>query len=239
MAVDQAGGGGEDEAEGRGLRRVDASRALARSARQRRQAAARAVGRLRRKFWLRRLAGWAATTTALATAALAFLGASLAAEVFFVVSSIAVVAMPFFFLDASPQRLLQRQLREGGQDVALATSHLSPALASLLESTRLLRLAIEVAPPDDVDAVRATWAWIRQVQRLSPVDRAVIEQLGLSCAGVEGALLGDVEAEARAQGGAGEGAARARAHRRRNDVIAEQLEGFEAALLRHDPGPYR
>mgnify|MGYP005850947519 CR=1 FL=1 len=238
MAVEEVAGGGVGEAEGVVLQRVDASRDLARSARQRRQAAARAVGRLRRRFWLRRLAGWAVATTALTTAALAFLGASLAAEVFFVVTSIAVVVMPFFFLDASPQRLLQRQLREGGQDVALATSHLSPALASLLESTRLLRLTIEVAPPDDVDAVRATWAWIRQVQRLSPVDRAVIEQLGLSGAGVEGALLGDVEAEGEVSG-AGEGAARAQARRRRNDVIAEQLEGFEAALLRHDPGPYR
>ncbi len=242
-ADEEAGGGG-------GVRRSEASRALARAARERRHVAAVEAGQLRRRYRLGLLGGWAILTTLVTGGLLMARGTVLAAEAFFIATTVAVVALPILGRGALPHWLLQRQLRAGDRDAALATGHLSPSLASLVENTRLLRLAVEVAEPADDDASRAIWAWIRQVQGLAPLDRAVLEQLGLSATGDEAALLGDAESGAaayqrrleelgRAEGPEEDAIARARAEKRRMDVIAEQLEGFEAALLRYDPGPYR
>lgn len=251
MAVERADTD-DEAAEGGGVGRSEASRALARAARERRHLAAVEAGQLRRRYRLVLLGGWAILTTLVTGGLLMARGTVLAAEAFFIATTVAVVALPILGRGALPHWLLQRQLRAGDRDAALATGHLSPTLASLVENTRLLRLAVEAAEPADHDASRAIWAWIRQVQGLGPLDRAVLEQLGLSASGIEAALLGDAESEAaayqrrlevpgaRGDPGPQEGAiARARAERRRMDVIAEQLEGFEAALLRHDPGPYR
>ncbi|MEZ4452323.1 MAG: hypothetical protein R3B09_22845, partial [Nannocystaceae bacterium] len=65
-------------------------------------------------------------------------------------------------------------------------------------------------------------------------DRALLVELGLSERGVEAILLEDAERDEAPTGGD-----HRELRRRRMEVIAEQLEGFESALLRHDPGPYR
>lgn len=212
-----------------------ASRDLARVARQQRQLAAVDVARLRRRYRAALFFGWA-LSTALFTSALVVLKDSvLAAEVFFFATTVGVLVLPLIGRGAVPQWLLQRQLSAGDQDAALTTGHLSRPLAALVQSTRLLRLAIEVAEVSDSDAVAAIGAWIRQVEALEAPERAVLAQLGLSAGGIEDVLLEEHVVEPHGT----DAAARARARRRQMEVIAEQLEGFEAALLRYDPDPYR
>ncbi len=156
------------------------------------------------------------------------------AEAFFITTVTAVITLPLLARSPIPEWILQRTLRAGDQDAALATGHLSRRLASLVESTRILRLAIEASDANDSDADREVWAWISEVRELEDGDRAVIKGLGLSVDGVEAALLGETETRMGA-----ERRALAALKDRHLQVIAEQLEGFETALLRHNPGPYR
>jgi len=222
---------GDDDGVGAPL----ASRDLARVARQQRQIAAVDVARLRRRYRAALFFGWA-LSTAIFTSALVMLKESvLAAEVFFFATTVGVLVLPLIGRGAVPQWLLQRQLRAGDQDAALVTGHLSRPLAGLVQSTRLLRLSIEVAEVSDNDAVAAIGGWIRQVEALEAPERAVLARLGISSRGIERALLEEPEAAPRGT----DGGALAWARRRQMEVIAEQLEGFEAALLRYDPNPYR
>lgn len=208
----------------------------ARLARQHRRLASIDAKRLRLRYRVALLGVWIATTTLISAAIFAALARYTVAEAFFITTVTAVLTLPLLAHSPIPEWILQRTLRAGDQDVALATGHLSRRLASLVESTRILRLAIEASDASDSDADREVWAWISEVRELENGDRAVIEGLSLSVDGVEAALLRETETET------GEGAeqrALAALKDRHLQVIAEQLEGFETALLRHNPGPYR
>ncbi|MBA3547903.1 MAG: hypothetical protein H0T76_15575, partial [Nannocystis sp.] len=104
------------------------------------------------------------------------------------------------------------------------------------------------------------WAWVTTVRALGPAEAEVVQRLGVSLHEVITVLLGDALAPDEAQES---GQARRRpgtpvmagrpgkpgraimmvmdeeAHRRRLETLAEHLEAFEVALLRHDPDPYR
>ncbi len=180
------------------------------------------------------LAVWIATTTLISAAFFAALVRYSVAEAFFITTVTAVLTLPLLARSAIPEWILQRTLRAGDQDAALATGHLSRRLASLVESTRILRLAIEASEANDSDADREVWAWIAEVRELDHGDQAVLDGLGLSVDGVEAALLSETETTRDA-----EERALVALEDRHLQVIAEQLEGFETALLRHHPGPYR
>ncbi|MCB9701582.1 MAG: hypothetical protein H6711_06815 [Myxococcales bacterium] len=210
-----------------------ASRDLARLARQRRQLAARDANRLRRRHRIALGITWVALTFTLTALVLAGRDSYLAAEALFITVVISVITLPLLARTALPEWLIERTLRAGDRDAALATGHLSPRLAALVESTRILRLAIESADRRDSDAARGVWAWIAEVRELPYADQQVLAELGLSVGGIEAVLLAD-EPES------GEPATVPAERRRREmEVMAEQLEGFESALLRHNPGPYR
>lgn len=210
------------------------SRSVAREARERRQAAARDARRLRRRYRLGLAGAWLVITFVVTSVVLALRSPFLAAEAFFITSVISVISMPLIARAAVPGWLLERSLRAGDRDAALRTQHLSPPLAELVRSTRILRLAIECADPWDSSADRNVGAWITALRRLPPGDRALLGELGLSERGVESILLADADRDEPLDR---RGLAELR--RRRMEVLAEQLEGFESALLGHDPGPYR
>ncbi len=210
-----------------------ATRQGARLARQHRRLASIDAGRLRRRYRLTLTSVWL-LVTALTALALATLTTFTTAEVFFITTVTSVIALPLLARSAVPEWLLERTLRAEDRDAALATGHLSRRLASLVQSTRILRLAIEESSSEDSNADREVWDWIAEVRELPPEERTVLESLGLSVDGVEGALLTEVEERDKA----GEEAL-ARVDHRRMEKIAEQLEGFETALLRHNPDPYR
>ncbi|MEZ4381670.1 MAG: hypothetical protein R3A79_09990 [Nannocystaceae bacterium] len=211
-----------------------ATRQGARLARQHRRLATLDTRRLQRRYRLTLAGAWATITGLLSALLIAARGNATAAEALFITSVIAVVVLPLLARSAIPEWLLERTLRAADEDAALATGHLSPRLGALVESTRILRLAIEAADPADSDAERGVWAWIAEVREIDGVDRALLRDLGLSVDGVESALLAEVE---RPEGG--ERRALQAIGRRRMEILAEQLEGFETALLRHRPGPYR
>lgn len=210
------------------------SRDVARAARERRQAATHEARRLRRKYRLGLAGAWLVVTFVLTSVVLVIRSPFLAAEAFFITSVISVISMPLLARAAVPHWLLERSLRAGDRDAALRTGHLSPPLAELVRSTRLLRLAIECADPRDSAADRNVGAWITALRRLPAGDQALLGELGLSERGVEAILLADADADAPV-----DRRALAELRRRRMEVLAEQLEGFESALLGHDPGPYR
>jgi len=205
----------------------------ARLARQRRRLASIDAGRLRRRYRLALAAVWV-VVTALLSALLLSLASYTTAGAFLITTVIAVISLPVLARSAVPEWILQRTLRAGEQDPDLATDHLSRRLASLVQSTRILRIAIEASGAEDSDADREVWAWIAEVRELAAEERAVLEALGLSVGGVEAALLSEVEVRERA-----DQEALAAVKDRRMEIIAEQLEGFETALLRHNPDPYR
>jgi len=210
-----------------------ATRQGARLARQHRRLASIDAGRLRRRYRLSLISVWL-LVTALTALMLATLSAFSTAEVFFITTVTSVIALPLLARSAVPQWLLERTLSAEDQDAALATGHLSRRLASLAQSTRFLRLAIEESGAEDSNADREIWSWIAEVRELAPEEQTVLDSLGLSVDGVEAALLTEVEEREKA-----DEEALARVDHRRMEVIAEQLEGFETALLRHNPDPYR
>jgi len=213
--------------------RPQATRQGARLARQHRRLASIDAGRLRRRYRLTLTSVWL-LVTALTALTLATLTSFTTAEVFFITTVTSVIALPLLARSAVPQWLLERPLRAEDQDAALATGHLSRRLASLAQSTRFLRLAIEESGAEDSNADREVWSWIAEVRELAPEERTVLDSLGLSVDGVEAALLTEVEERDKA-----DEEALAQVDHRRMEVIAEQLEGFETALLRHNPDPYR
>ena len=214
--------------------RARPTRQGARLARQHRRLASIDAQRLRLRYRIALLGVWIATTTLISAAFFAALVRYSVAEAFFITTVTAVITLPLLARSAIPEWILQRTLLAGDQDAALATGHLSRRLGSLVESTRILRLAIEASDADDSDADREVWAWIAEVRELNHEDRAVLDGLGLSVEGVEAALLGEAKAT-----NAPDDRALAALPDRHLEVIAEQLEGFETALLRHHPGPYR
>ena len=140
-----------------------------------------------------------------------------------------------------PDWLLERQVRAGA-DVALALGHLPSGMARLAEETRILRLAIETTAPDDPVVENLGWAWISMVRALGPAEAEVAQRLGVSEHEVIAVLLDDALAPDEAQGPGRVALRPARdepAHGRRMELLAEHLEAFEVALLRHDPDPYR
>lgn len=229
-----------------------ATRAHARTARFERVAAAVEVRRLERKRRAVILAIWAALSTVGVIVTALVRGVFDPVELVFFASLVGTVVFALFSgVLARPTWLMERQI-EAGADVALAVSHLPPALAELARATRALRLAVEAAAPDDLEVTRWVWAWISSVRELGPADAAVLEQLGLSHRDVEGVLLGDAlgpgsgdeKALARAvRGGRTTPALRAAesdaARARRLELLAEHFEAFEVALLGHNPDPYR
>ncbi|MCA9663833.1 MAG: hypothetical protein KC486_36240, partial [Myxococcales bacterium] len=170
-----------------------ATRQGARLARQHRHLAALDTRRLQRRYRLTLAGAWAGVTGVLSALLIAARGNATAAEGLFITSVVAVVVLPLLARSAIPEWLLERTLRAADEDAALATGHLSPRLGALVESTRILRLAIEAADPEDSDAERGVWAWIAEVREIDGVDRALLQDLGLSVDGVEAALLAEVE----------------------------------------------
>jgi hypothetical protein len=217
-------------------------RAQTRAARHERGVAAQAARHVQWRRWGVLLIVWQAVSWAGASVLTWLVGFTALKFGFFVVV-VSVACLPLFArVLARPGWLLERQVR-AGVDVALAVGHLPPRLGRLAEETRVLRLAIEAAPEDRAvdDWV---WAWVAAVRELAGPEREVLAQLGLSAREVEAVLVGEPPATA---GAAVEAAdlrsVRAspdpRAQRRRVELLAEHLEAFELALLRHDPDPYR
>lgn len=153
---------------------------------------------------------------------------------------VSVSCLPLFTqVLARPGWLLERQLRAGA-DAALTVGHLPPRLARLAEETRMLRLAIEAAAPDDPGIEGLGWAWVSGVRELGALEMDVVDRLGVSHHNVAAVLLGEAlapEMQAAVQGV--RPVLDPEAQRRRVELLAEHLEAFEVALLRHDPDPYR
>lgn len=137
-----------------------------------------------------------------------------------------------------PGWLLERQV-EAGDDVALAVGHLPPRLGRLAEETRMLRLAIEAATPEERTADALVMAWVSAVRALGPLEKEVLEQLGLRYREVLGVLLGEALQSEQEGPPLVSRADDPAAARRRQALIAEHLEAFEVGLLRYDPDPYR
>lgn len=214
-------------------------RARTRNARQERGVAAKAARRVQRWRWAGLLLLWQAIAWGCAVVITVMLGFGwVTLGFFYVVASVSCFPLLTRWL-TRPDWLLERQLRAGA-DVALAVGHLPPRLARLAEETRILRLAIEATAPDDPAVENLGWAWVSAVRELGPAEAAVVELLGASQHEVVAVLLGDALAPDEATGRAAlrPGLDEA-AHRRRLERLAEHLEAFEIALLRHDPNPYR
>jgi len=184
--------------------------------------------------WARLVLAWQAVAWIAAAIIAGLVGFSWIVFGFFVVVfSVSCLAL-FTPVIARPGWLLEQQLR-AGDDVALATGHLPPRLARLAQETRILRFAIEAAALDDPAIEELTWAWVSAVRELGALEAEVIERLGVSHRDVVSVLLGESLAEDLAtvtELDRGQ-------QRRRIELLAEQLEAFELALLRYDPDPYR
>ncbi len=184
--------------------------------------------------WARLVLAWQAVAWIAAAIIAGLVGFSWIVFGFFVVVfSVSCLAL-FTPVIARPGWLLEQQLR-AGDDVALATGRLPPRLARLTEETRILRLAIEAAAPDDPAIEELAWAWVSAVRELGALEAEVIERLGVSHRDVVSVLLGEALAEEPATVTALDRGQQ----RRRVELLAEQLEAFELALLRYDPDPYR
>lgn len=220
-------------------------RARARAARHERSVAAVAARRVQWGRWAVLLLCWQVVTWVLALVLTSLVGLDVLS--FFVIV-MGVAAFPMFTrVLARPGWLLERQV-QAGADVALAIGHLPASVGRLAEDTRVLRLAIEAATPGDPAIDEWVWAWISTVREAGPIEREVLDRLGLSHFDVEKVLLAD---EMRAGSGEKpEDSLKARVaamrappdeavERRRVELIAEHLEAFEVALLRYDPDPYR
>lgn len=220
-----------------------AIRAQTRAARQERGIAARSAQRVQWRRWAGLLLVWQAVSWLGAMMLSTLVGFDLIKLGFFHVV-VSVSCLPLFtHVLARPGWLLERQLRAGA-DVALAVGHLPPRLARLAEETRILRLAIEAAAPDDPGIEELGWAWVSAVRELGPLEAEVIDRLGVSYRDVVAVLLGEALTPDDPATPGGRAAAMRRAldpeaQRRRLELLAEHLEAFEIALLRYDPDPYR
>lgn len=219
-----------------------AIRAQTRAARRDREVAARAARRVQWGRWAVLAVVWQVVAWSVATTFASLVGFTWIKFGFFVVV-FSVACLPLFTrVLARPQWLLNRQLG-AGDDVALAIGHLPPRLGRLAEETRILRLAIEAAAPDEPAIEEMAWAWVSAVRELGPLEAEVIERLGISHHDVVSVLLGEALAQEEASLA---NAVTASAvppdpslQRRRVVLLAEHLEAFEVALLRYDPDPYR
>jgi hypothetical protein len=216
-------------------------RAQTRGARHERGIAARAARRVQWWRWAGLLLGWQVVAWFWAVVITAMMGFGwVTLGFFYAVASVFSFPLLTHVL-ARPDWLLERQVRAGA-DVALAVGHLPPRLARLAEETRILRLAIETTAPDDPVVENLGWAWISMVRALGPAEAEVAQRLGVSEHEVIAVLLDDALAPDEAQGPGRVALRPARdepAHGRRMELLAEHLEAFEVALLRHDPDPYR
>lgn len=216
-------------------------RAQTRAARQERGLAAKAARSVQRWRWAGLLLLWQVIAWFWAVVITAMMGFGwVTLGFFYVVASVFCFPMLTQGL-TRPSWLLEQQVRAGA-DAALAVGHLPPGLARLAEETRILRLAIESTTPGDPGLEDLGWAWVSTVRALGPVEAEAVQRLGVSLHEVVTVLLGDALAPDEA-GGPGLVALRPVldevAHRRRLELLAEHLEAFEVALLRHDPDPYR
>ncbi|NVB40523.1 hypothetical protein G6O69_21965 [Pseudenhygromyxa sp. WMMC2535] len=119
-------------------------------------------------------------------------------------------------------------------EVRAELESLGPRLAALVADARLVCSAIEGQEFDAEVALRSAWEWVHRLEELPEAERRRLEDLGLRDAGIGETLrwtIGDPEAKH----GAGEGRRRRRGLAR----IAEQLRGFEGALLAAASAPYR
>lgn len=224
-----------------------AIRAQTRTARRERGIAAEAARRVQWGRWAVLLAVWQVVSWSGAIVLTTLVGFGVVRLGFFVVV-VSVACLPLFTrVLTRPGWLLERQVRAGA-DVALAVGHLPPTVGRLAEETRVLRLAIEAASPGETAIGEWVWAWISAVREVGPVEREVLDRLGLSPADVEAVLLGDElrsgagakpDESMRARVKAVRGPLDEAAERRRMELLAEHLEAFEVALLRYDPDPYR
>lgn len=217
------------------------SRALTRTARHQRVAAAIEVRRLdlRRRAVI--LVVWAAVSTIGVIATGLIRGVFDPLELVFFASLLGTIAFASFSgALARPSWLMERQAL-AGTDAAMAVDHLPQGAANLAKETRALRLAIEAADPSDVTIDGWVWGWIQSVRELAPADLEVLDRLGLSTGPIEKILLG--EALDAGSSGMFEKTALApvaeAALVRRVELLAEHFEAFEVALLRYSPGTYR
>jgi hypothetical protein len=220
-----------------------ASRAQTRTARFQRVAAAIEVRRLERRRRAVILVLWAAVSTIGVIVTGLIRGVFDPLELVFFTSLVGTIAFASFSgALARPPWLIERQAAAGA-DVALAVGHLPARLADLARETRALRLAVEAAVPGDPAIDGWVWAWISSVRDLGPVEREVIDRLGLSTADVEKVLLGEaLAADQPDPKAAVQALARPvdlLAQARRVELLAEHFEAFEVALLRYKPEPYR
>ena len=217
----------------------EAIRAQTRAARQERGIAARSARRVQWRRWTGLLALWQLGSWLCAVVLTMLVGFGWIKLGFFHVV-VSVSCLPLFTqVLARPGWLLERQLRAGA-DAALTVGHLPPRLARLAEETRMLRLAIEAAAPDDPGIEGLGWAWVSAVRELGALEMDVVDRLGVSHHDVAAVLLGEAlapEMQAAVQGV--RPVLDPEAQRRRVELLAEHLEAFEVALLRHDPDPYR
>ena len=218
-----------------------AIRAQTRAARREREIAATAARRVQWGRWAVLAVVWQVVAWTVAATFASLVGFTWIKFGFFVVV-FSVACLPLFTrVLARPQWLLNRQL-VAGDDVALAIGHLPPRLGRLAEETRILRLAIEAAAPDEPAIEEMAWAWVSAVRELGPLEAEVIERLGISHHDVVSVLLGEALAQEASLADAltaSAGAPDVELQRRRVVLLAEHLEAFEVALLRYDPDPYR
>lgn len=220
-------------------------RAQTRTARHQRVAAAIEVRRLERRRRAVILALWAAVSAIGVVVTGLVRGVFDPLELVFFASLLGTIAFAAFSgALARPTWLMERQALAGA-DVALALDHLPPRLADLARETRALRLAVEAADPADAAIDPWVWGWIQSVRDLGPVEREVIDRLGLSTRDVESVLLGEalvpVSSDMSVKSGNAPGLAPVElaALARRVELLAEHFEAFEVALLRAGPGAYR
>ncbi len=215
-----------------------AVRAQARAARHARGDAAIAARQVQRRRWAALLGVWLVVSGLGAAAITMLVGFGWIVFTFFGVV-VAVSCLPLFAPTlARPAWLLERQVR-AGDDVDLAVTHLSPRLRRLAQETRVLRFALEAAAPDEGAVDDWVWAWVSAVRGLEPEDKAVVEDLGVTHHDVARVLLGTAMATEDPAPPVALDAHTLTALQRRAELLAEHLEAFEAALLRHDADPYR
>lgn len=219
------------------------SRAQTRTARFERVAAALEVRRLERRRRAAILVLWAAVSTLGVIFTGLVRGVFDPLELVFFTSLVGTIAFASFSgALARPSWMIERQAAAGA-DPALAVGHLPPRLADLASETRALRLAVEAAEPGEEAIDAWVWTWISSVRELGPVEREVLDRLGLSTDDVEKVLLGsalgpnvgDAKAEVQALARPADPVALAR----RVELLSEHFEAFEVALLRYSPEPYR
>ena len=212
-------------------------RAQTRNARRERGIAASAARTVQRWRWAAWLLVWQVMAWFWAVVIAAMMGFGwVTLGFFYVVASVFCFPLLTHVL-TRPEWLLERQMRAGA-DVALAVGHLPPGLARLAEETRILRIAIETTTAGDPVVEALGWAWISTVRALGPAEAEAVLRLGVAEHEVVAVLLGDALVPDEAQG-PGPVVLDEAAHGRRLELLAEHLEAFEVALLRHDPDPYR